>query len=196
MTTYSTLTCERRIGTGSNASRKLRSQGKLPATVYGHGAPLSLVLDLHEFTVVERASDSGSQLLQLSIDGAESALVLVKSVQRNTLKRLPIHVDLQRVSLTEQLQVTVNVQLTGDPAGVTLGGRLEVILRALHLSCAAGSVPDNLTHDISAMGIGDTLDAGAIALPDGCVLLDKPEERVALIRQPLRTGTTAAAETA
>jgi large subunit ribosomal protein L25 len=196
MTTYSTLACARRDGTGSSIARQLRAKGKVPATVYGHGAPLSLVLDQHDFARVERESDSGSQLVQLSIDGVDGGLALVKSVQRSTLKRMTLHVDLQRVSLSQQLQVTVAVMLTGDPAGVTEGGRLEVILHALHLSSAAGSVPDNLVHDVSAMQIGDTLEAGTIALPDGCVLLDRPEECVALVRQPMRTAATATTEAA
>jgi large subunit ribosomal protein L25 len=196
MTTYPTLTGTLRAGAGTNAARKLRQQGLMPATVYGHGAPVSLVLNQHHFSLVARESQSGSQLVNLSIDGTDGGLVLVKAVQRNIINKTPIHVDFQRISLQEKLNVTVSVVLEGDAAGVLEGGRLEIIMHALHLQCAAGVVPDNLTHDVSAMQIGDTLEAGAFALPDGCTLLDRPEECVALIRQPMRTAATATAAAA
>ncbi len=192
MTTYPTLTCSLRTDTGSNAARKLRHQGLLPASVFGHGASVSLVLDRHHFGLMEHASHSGSQLVNLTIDGQDSGLALVKAVQRDTLRHTPLHVDFQRISLQEQLHVTVSVVLEGEAAGAKEGGMLEIIMHALHLSCAAGVVPDSLTYNISAMAIGDTLEAGAFVLPAGCTLLDRPEECVALIRQPIRTATPTA----
>lgn len=192
MTTYPTLTCALRTSTGSNAARKMRNQGQLPATLYGHGQPVSLVLDQHHFSVIEHASQSGSQLLNLLIDGTESGLVLVKTVQRDTLKKKPMHLDLQRISLLEELHATVSVSLVGEPLGVKEGGLLEMTMHSLHLRCAAGVVPDQLTYDISNMQCGDTLEAGAFVLPEGCTLEDRPEECVALIRQPMRTAETVA----
>lgn len=193
MTMYPTLACALRTDTGSNAARKLRQQGLLPATVYGHGVAVSLVLNQHHFSVIEHASQSGSQLVNLSIDGKDSGLVVVKTVQRNTLKRTLLHVDFQRISLQEQLHVTVSVVLEGEAVGVKEGGMLEMPMHALHLRCEAGVVPDNVTHDISAMKIGDTLEAGVFVLPAGCILLDRPEECVALIRPPIRTPAPAPA---
>lgn len=190
MNEYPTLSCALRTQTGSNAMRQLRRQGLLPATVYGHGAPVTLSLNRQQFRSIELASRSGSQLVTLSIDDKESGLVLIKHVQRDTLTLVPVHLDLQRVSLQEELHVSVAIVLEGEPFGVKEGGMLEVILHALHLRCPAGGVPDNLTHDISAMQIGDTLDVSAIALPDGCFLLDRPEECVALIRAPIRSAAT------
>jgi large subunit ribosomal protein L25 len=162
----------------------MRHQGLLLATVYGHGVPVSLVLDQHHFGAIARESSSGSQIVTLSIDGKEGGLALVKNVQRDALKKTPLHLDLQRISLQQQLHVTVSVVLEGEPVGLQEGGMLEIAMHSLHLSCAAGAVPDKVTHDISAMHMGDTLEASAFVLPEGSILLDRPEECVALIRQP------------
>lgn len=192
MTTYPTLTCSLRTCTGSNAARHLRQQGLLPASLFGHGDPLMLVLDQRHFSKVQHSSQSGSQIVNLLIDGKDGGLVLVKTVQRDALRHTAVHLDLQRISLLEELQVTVSVVLEGEPAGLAEGGMLETTMHALHLRCAAGKVPDNVTYDISAMKIGDTLDAGSFALPEGCTLLDRPEECVALIRPPIRSKTETA----
>lgn len=194
MPTYPTLTCSLRTGIGSNAARQLRQQGLLPATVFGHGAPVSLVLDQHHFITIERKCNSASQFVNLSIDGQDGGLALVKTVQRNSLKKTPLHLDLQRISLQEQLHVAVSVVLKGEPIGVQKGGMLEIAVHALNLSCAAGVVPDSLTYDISTMEIGDILEASAFVLPKGCTLLDSPIECVALIRQPVLAEETPAAE--
>lgn len=193
MATYPTLTCSLRTCTGTNAARQLRHQGLLLASVFGHGDPVKLVVNLRHFCKVQQESKSGSQFVTLSIDGKESGLALVKAVQLDPLKHIPLHLDLQRISLQEKLHVTVSVLLEGIPTGVDEGGMLETTMHALHLRCAADMVPDNLTHDVSGMKIGDTLDAGTFVLPEGCELLDRPEECVALIRPPLRKAETAAA---
>jgi len=188
MSTYPTLACSLRTGTGSNASKQLRHKGLVPASVYGHGDPLALTLDLRLFNVVMHESHSGSQLVNLTIDGKDSGLALIKSVQREAIKQTPLHIDLQRISLKEKLHVTVNIILSGEAEGVKAGGMLQTTLHSLHLLSAAGTVPDNVTYDISDMKIGDMLEAGAITLPKGCELLDSPTETVAQIRQPLRTA--------
>ena len=194
MTTYLTLSCATRTEIGSNAARQLRHQGMLPATVYGHGAPLSLKMDRHRFSVLEHASKSGSQIVILEIDGVESGMVLVKKVQRDMLKMTPLHVDLQRISLSEELQVVVSLIPEGEPIGIKEGGMLELVLHSLHIRCAADKVPDSISYDVSSMDIGDTIEAGAITLPAGCTLLDRPEECVALIRQPLRVSEEVVAD--
>ncbi len=194
MTMYPTLTCSSRTGTGTNSSRQLRHQGLIPASVYGHGDPVSLVLELRQLSVMLHESSSGSQLVNLLIDGKDSGLALVKSVQREAIKQIPLHLDLQRISLKEKLQVTVTVVLEGEAAGVAMGGMLDISMHTLHIRSAAGTVPDNVKHDISAMMIGDILEAGAIELPKGCELLDNPTECVAHIRQPLRVVAEAAPE--
>jgi large subunit ribosomal protein L25 len=192
MTVYPTLTCSLRSRKGSNAARQLRQQGLLPASVIGHGAPLLVEVDQHQFAQFEHTSKSGSPLLNLVVDEQESVLVMVKHVQRDTLQRLPLHLDMQRVSLEEEMPVSVMVVLTGEALGVKAGGMLEITMHMLHLRCAAGAVPEQITVDISEMQIGDTLEASACSLPAGCTLLDRPEECVALIRQPIRTATPAA----
>lgn len=184
MATYPTLSCATRTEIGSNAARQLRHQGLLPATVYGHGEPLSLKMDRHHFSVLEHASKSGSQIVVLEIDGVESGIVLVKKVQRDMIKMTPLHVDFQRISLSEELQVVVSLVPEGEPVGIATGGTFELVLHSLHIRCAADKVPDSISFDVSAMNIGDTIEAGAIALPEGCTLLDRPEECVALVRQP------------
>jgi len=196
MSTYPTLTCASRTGTGSREARKLRHQGSLPATVYGHGLAASLVLDQRHFGAIVHANHSGSLIVRLAVDGKDDGLALVKAIQHAPIAKLPIHVDLQRISQHEALHVSVQVQLEGDPAGVQLGGVLESIAHAVNLLCPASSVPESLKHDVSEMQIGDTLTAGQLLLPEGCKLVDPADTPLAIVRHSKLSSAPTEEETA
>ena len=181
MTTYPVLSCSLRDSFGGAASRRMRLQGQVPAIVYGHGESVSLTLERRHFSSIEQAL-AGAQIVRLSIDGVDGGLALVKKVQRDVLKRIPSHIDLQRVSLQQSLQVSVSIVLDGDAAGVLLGGVLEMTMHALNLRCAASAVPEVLRHDITNLQVGEPLLAGHLQLPEGCELLDRAEECIAVIR--------------
>jgi large subunit ribosomal protein L25 len=185
MTTYPTLTCSLRASTGSNAARQMRRRGQLPANVCGHGDPLLLQMEHLQFLTMTRGGNAGSQIVKLTIDGVDGGLAMVKRVQRDTVHKCFLHVDLQRISLTEDLHYTVAVVLEGEPVGLTEGGKLEVINQTIHLRGIAGAVPESLTFDISEMKVNDTLTAGQLALPEGCVLDMLPEACIAAIRVKL-----------
>ncbi len=196
MTMYPTLTCALRTGTGSREARKLRHQGLVPATVYGHGAAVSLTLDVRHFGAIQHANHSGSLIVSLLVDGKDDGLALVKAVQHAPIAKLPTHVDLQRISQHESLQVSVKLFLEGEAAGVVAGGVLEIISHAVNLRCPASSVPDSLKHDLTEMQIGDTLLAGQLILPAGCVLLDPEDTPMATLRHSKLSSAPTAEATA
>jgi large subunit ribosomal protein L25 len=182
MTTFPTLTCSLRARTGSNVSRQMRRGDLLPATVYGHGPSVSLTMDQKHFKKVALTGNAGSQIVHLDIDGTDGGLALVKAVQKNLLKFVLTHVDLQRVSLSDSLQIPVPLVLDGNPAGVELGGVLDVYVFVLNLKCAASAVPESIHFDISNLQVNEHLVISQIPLPDGCELIDRGEDTIAVIR--------------
>ncbi|MEI6519643.1 MAG: 50S ribosomal protein L25 [bacterium] len=182
MTTFPTLSCSLRTSTGSNVARQMRQKGLLPATVYGHGASVSITMEQKHFVKVALTGNSGSQIVHLDVDGTDGGLALVKNVQKNMLAHVLTHVDLQRVSLTDSLQIPVPLVLDGDAAGVLIGGVLDVYIFVLNLKCAASAVPESIHYDISNLQVNEHLTVSQIPLPEGCELLDRPEDTIAVIR--------------
>ena len=69
-----TLKAERRSGIGTRASRKLRSQGRLPGIIYGHGEePVAFTIDRHD---AEFELQQGHHLLNLNLDGKSDVRVV------------------------------------------------------------------------------------------------------------------------
>src|SRR6478672_10600710 len=99
---------------GSRANKRLRDQGLVPGVVYGHKeAVVPVTLPKKELV---GHLNHGAHVFDLAFDG-RSEKVLVKEVQYDHLGIEVIHVDFARVSLDEKVEVTVAVELKGEPKG-------------------------------------------------------------------------------
>jgi large subunit ribosomal protein L25 len=164
-----TLKTQPRSGSGSAAARRQRREGVVPVIVYGHGEDnQSLTVAAHE---LDLALASQTQVFTLEI-GKKQQPCLVKSVQYDTFGQHVLHVDFTRVSLTEEVEVEVELEFVGDPKGVAEGGTLAVQHPALWVRCLANAIPDSIQVEVSELEIGHSIHAGEIELPKGVRLDD------------------------
>src|SRR4029434_3593852 len=116
---------------GSRANKRLRDSGQLPGVIYGHKeAVVQVVMPKKE--VVNHLAH-GTHLFDLALDG-KSEKVLVKEVQYDHLGLEVIHVDFARVSLDEKVEVTVPIELKGEPKEAE-GGVLQQIINEIEVEC-------------------------------------------------------------
>jgi large subunit ribosomal protein L25 len=98
--------------------------------------------------------------------------------QKDPIKDNLLHVDLKRIDLTVRLVVKVPVHTVGEPEGVKIqGGLHEIVTREIEVECLPNEIPDDLTVDVSALTIGQSVRAGDVALP-GSVKLVSPADAV------------------
>ena len=135
---------------GSSASRRLRTAGRVPGVVYGHGmAPLSLSVvarDLRSALSVHGLN----QVLTLEVDGT-AHLVLARQLQRHPVRHTVSHVDFQVVRRDEIVSAEVPIVLIGTAIKVERErGVLEHVLTSLsvrstpeqpYVNWRPGSVP-------------------------------------------------------
>lgn len=178
MADYPNLAVELRSSTGSVKARAMRRMGIAPGVVYGHGDPLMIQMQSKAFREVVPTGQYGSMIVQLQLDGKDAGLALVKNVQVDTLHKIVMNIDLQRVSLLEKLTMTLPLVLVGEPVGIHAGGRLAIEKHTLNVRCIASAVPESITCDITHLQIGEHLTAGELVMPEGCELLDKADESV------------------
>lgn len=199
-TTIGKISATLRQKTGKSANNKLHAQGLIPAICYGHREqPLKLTVDP---TKLRRSLDPQKKqntLLTLSIDDAgktQDVQVLLKAYQLDSLSHELLHADFIRVSLNEEVQVQVPLELTGKPEGVTLGGILHQVFRNLPVKCLPDRIPVKLTADVSALKMNDALHVQALSVPEG-VRIDLPlNQTLALVMAPKQEKVTTEAETA
>ncbi len=156
---------EPRDRVGSRYAKRARKNGLLPVVIYGHKQdPIHATVDLETF---EDILHHHSHLIEVEI-GNHTESCLVKEVQWDYLGSQIVHVDLARVDLTEEVEVEVELVLTGEPkaleeSGVVLNHPLSELL----VTCRADQIPEQITVDISQMQAGDIITVGDLALPPG-----------------------------
>jgi large subunit ribosomal protein L25 len=165
---------------GSRANKRLRHKGLLPGVIYGHKEAV-VPVTLNRKELVTHLSH-GAHLFDLALDG-KSEKVLVKEVQYDHLGAEPIHVDFARVSLDEKVEVTVPLELKGEPKGEADGGVLQQIVAELEIECLVTDIPDIIRHNVSEMALNDVLHIKDLKLPAGVVSKQDPDLIVALVKE-------------
>ena len=159
------ITIKPRNELGSRANKRLRDSGFVPGVIYGHKeAVVPVTLPKKE---VENHLNHGAHLFDLALDG-KSEKVLVKEVQYDHLGISVIHVDFARVSLDERVEVTVPIELKGEPKndGETPGVVTQVI-NELEIECLVTEIPHNIVVNIADMKLDDQITIADLKLPAG-----------------------------
>lgn len=175
------LEAQRREG-GKAAT--LRAQGKLPAIVYNRSTNLSIAVDHKTFDRVFRTQGTSS-LIELQIDG-EPHQVLVREIQMDKRKRVPLHVDFYAITAGEAVEVYVPVEYQGTPAGAKEGGQVDVQRREVHIRILPSLIPNHIEVDVSGMEMGDALHIQDVAdlLPPEAEILDDMDRTLIAILAP------------
>ncbi len=160
----------------------LRREGKVPAVVYGAGLePTAIELQAREAEKA-LARVSGATLLDLELEGATHK-VLVREIQRHSIRRDLRHVDFLKVAMDQLIRAEVPIELLGEaPAVKTLGGVLVTGVQAIEVEALPADLPDRITVSIEALGkIDDKINVGDLALGKGVRVLTSAEEVVARV---------------
>ena len=153
---------------GSRSSGRLRAEGKVPGVVYGHGAdPVPVSVQWRDLRHALTTDAGLNALIDLDIAG-DRQLTIVKELQRHPVRRSVIHVDFLRISRDEEITVEVPIVLEGEAEAVLReDGTVDQLLHTLTISAKPGSIPNELTVDVSGLEVGDTVRVGDLALPEG-----------------------------
>ena len=172
--------------TGTRPSKRLRGDGKVPATVYGLGGEsVSVSVDWRDLRHALTTEAGLNALINLEIDGHASELTIVKEMQRHPIRRSVLHVDFLRISRDVAIEVEVPITIVGEAEQVTReGGLVEQALFHLTVKAKPGSIPNELTIDISALTIGESLRVSDLTLPAGVETDVDPEEAVVIGQVP------------
>ena len=163
----------RRERLGKGGARTARREGKIPAVLYGHGEePVAVTIAAREFDLAVRAHKGGNPLVNLMVGGGEFT-ALIRDVQYDPMTHDILHLDFQHISLTETIEVKVNVHLLGTPTGVKDGGGiLETILREIEVRCLPTAIPASIDVDVTALNIGDSIHVRDLSVPNVTILND------------------------
>ena len=154
---------------GKGAARAARREGFVPAVVYGgNKEPRSINIRHNVLLKALKAGRFLSTLVKIDVDG-EQTTVICRDVQRDVVRDLPIHADFLRLSERSMINLYIPVVFTGQEEcpGLRAGGVLTVVRNEVELRVRAGDIPEQITVDLSASEVGDTLHISQADVPSG-----------------------------
>lgn len=189
---------QKRSETGTNANRRLRQAGKIPAVVYGGGKDtVPIVLDRKTLIDLMKSGDNENAIFLLKLaDSGQERHAMIRDMQVDPLTRQVVHIDFQRIVMDKKVKVQVPVELKGTAYGVkTEGGMIDFVHREVTIECLPGDIPKHLDLDVTDLRVGQHVEAKDLQLPEGVTLAEEPERViVALSHTKAEEAAAAAAE--
>ena len=109
---------EEKKGSGSGSARALRSEGKIPAVIYGFNENHMISLVYKDFLKEYQKGNLLSKLLDIKF-GKKTLKVIPREVQTDPVTDNPIHVDFQLIKEDVPIKVAVRVKVTNQDKLVT-----------------------------------------------------------------------------
>lgn len=170
MNKIGTIKIEKRELINTNENKRLRGKGLLPGIVYGRGE-VSLPVVLKKDELRKTLTKFGrNTLFKLYLSEDESFDVIAKEIQLEPISGEYLHVDFQKVSLTEEINAEVSIVIVGKES---LELKRFNLIRQTDILTVRGfpqDIPDSVVVDVSNLNVGDTITVGDISLPKGIIL--------------------------
>ena len=178
-----TVRAERRGGRGKNDARRLRSRGMVPVTLYGgDGEAVSAAAPLKDLAAILRSDSGHNTIFTLDVEGVGPSEVLFLDRQLDPVRGRLIHADLRRLVRGQKIEVTVRLELDGEPIGVTEGeGILEQLLREVEIRCGTRDIPEAIHVDVSGLGVHEVMHVSDLKVAENVEILTDPETVIATV---------------
>lgn len=177
---------------GTRQIKEIRRAGFIPAIVYGgESGPTAIKLDCRVYEKIMRQHKGQSVVFHLNVMEGEKKLrdysTIAKEEQHDPVTDRLLHVDFKRISMTEEIEVTVAIVARGDASGVKNdGGSLDHAIWELDIACLPTSIPEKIDVDITGLNIGDAIYIKDIVLPSGVKTKHDPEAIVFSVIPPMK----------
>ncbi len=166
-----TIKATKRTTASSGQINKLRSEGFIPAVLYG-GKKDNLNISLKKLHLQDiiKTETFMSKVIDLDIDGAAEK-ALAREVAYDPVSDEPIHIDFLRIVEGSKLILEIPVRFINSEKspGLKKGGVLNIVRRKVELKCPAEKIPDEIIVDLDNTEINTSLKISSVKLPDGVV---------------------------
>lgn len=175
-------TAREKLGRGV---KNLRSEGLIPAELYGHGIPNAhLSVTAKEFNKVFK--EAGETTVVTLVTGKEKHPAIIHDIQHDPLTGEVRHVDFYQVKMDELITAKIPIEFVGEaPAVREKGAVLNKSMSEIEVEAFPQDLPHHFIVDVSVL---DDLDKSIyvrdIAIPKGIKVLVDGDTAVASANPP------------
>ena len=158
-----------------------RSQGKIPAVVYGGGKDArNLLVTAQEYEKALK-SITESTIIILDVEGRKIN-AFVKDHQRHAVGKNLLHVDFLEVQEGKKLHARVRIILKGTPVGVVQGGVLEVPAHDIEVECDPSVLPERIEVDVSGLNVNHAFHVADLPEMKDVKVLSSADQVLAIVK--------------
>ena len=167
----SNLKAVKRENTSTGSNNKLRSEGLIPAILYGgKDANQNISIQMKEIKNLIGSDTFLSKVLELEINGKKEK-VIPRDVAYNVVTEEPIHIDFMRIVSGKKIILEIPVKFINHPdsPGLKRGGVLNIVRRKVELKCPAENIPDEIVVDLAGTDIGTSIKISSVKLEENVI---------------------------
>jgi large subunit ribosomal protein L25 len=178
------IKASKRDKTGTYATKKIMSQGFLPAAIQnGQEAPFHIKVDKGELEKIYATGFIFSQLLKINLDGSVVEAV-VKKIEQHPVNDNIIHIDFINYTASDKIKILLKIEFINKDKSIGLkkGGFLNVKKRNIAVIVDKNSIVDKIFKiDITNLVVGEKLRLSDLVTPENIKILFQKDDLVASI---------------
>lgn len=181
------LTISTRENTGRGVARRLRAEGRIPASLYGQGNARSISVSAVDFRTLNREIGGSAAVVELTDEKGETALSLVQDIQRDAVKNVINHIDFQEIERGHAFTTRVPILLIGenDCAGVkNHGGVIDHKSLELEIRCRPSKLPEHIVADVTNLDVGEAIHISDLPALEDVEFLGEPAQVIVSCQHP------------
>ena len=187
-----TIKAEKRTHGSSGTNKRLRREGYLPGNIFGKDMEPVPVLVKKEELNKNLAKYGRNAVYKIDLAGEKAYTVMIREIQHLAVMGGDLHVDFQKIILSEETKASIPVRIVG-------GGAIEaqklILLHQMDTIPVKGlprSMPDHIEIDVSSLGAGDNITIAGIEFPKGITCDVDPDHVVVTVVEPRQKEEEAA----
>ena len=152
--------------------KAFRKQGLVPCNLYGLGME-NILFTVNEKELKGVTDTPKAFIVDLVLDNGKTYSAVLHELQFHPVLDTCLHVDFLAVNDEKPIAINVPLKITGHSAGVQQGGKFTQNVRKIRISALMANLPDDVTVDITTLGLDKKIKAGDLKFDNITVLTDK-----------------------
>ena len=185
---------KKRSGLGKKATRQLRSEGQVPAVIYGGKETVHFSAPTLAYRSLVYTPEF--QLAEVVVEGTTYKCIM-KDLQFDVVTDELNHIDFLELDETRKVIATLPLKFTGQSQGVKDGGRLETKMKSLNVRCYPQFLKENIEVPIDNLQLHGNIRVEDV-VAENMEILNSPRIPIASVvtTRALRTEEAATAKAA
>ena len=153
--------------------KAFRREGLVPCNLYGLGME-NILFTVSAKELKALTDTPNAYIVDLFLDGAKKAQACVlHELQWHPVTDECLHVDFLAVGDKKPVTISVPLVIEGHAKGVQQGGKFYQNVRSLKISALMKDLPDELTIDITSLGLDKRIKASDVQVKNVTVVSGK-----------------------